>query len=189
VINGYLSFEAAWDDPEFPKSDVVLMDIDLPDKSGIEGLKLLKEKYPNMQVIMLTIHEDDENVFEALRWGAVGYLLKRQIKFDRDVENIIDIVEGGGAIMSPSIAQKVVKTFQPRVELNLPEEDRLSYREIEVLNHLAIGKTYEQIGFELSISINTVRYHIKKTYDKLHAHSKHEAVSKGINSNLIGPPR
>lgn len=155
--------------------DVVLMDIGLPGRNGIEGLKLVRQHDPGIFVIMLTVFEDNDNIFEAICHGASGYLLK-STSTDKIVEAIKDL-KSGGAPMTPSIARKVLYLFQKHT---VPQEDQfgLSQREKEILNLLTTGYSYKMIANQCFISVETVRSHIKKIYDKLQVHSATEAAYK-----------
>ncbi len=155
--------------------DVVLMDIDLPGRDGIQAVTSLHREFPTVEVLMLTVFDDDDRVFRALCAGASGYLLKQT-----PPEQIIDAIRsvyGGGAPMSPSIARKVIATFPSRVT-QAADLDQLTSREGQVLHYLAKGMSYKLVAAELSISIETVRTHIKRIYEKLHVHSVTEAVAK-----------
>lgn len=162
--------------PQYPP-DVVLMDIDLPKTTGIEGVKLLKESLPETDFIMLTIKEDDDSVFNSLAAGATGYLLK-DIPPVQLLQSIKEVVEGGSP-MSPMIARKVFGSFRKCVESPLSE------RETEVLKRLCNGENYRTIADALFVSGNTVRAHIKNIYKKLQVNTRAEAVSKAINEKLI----
>ncbi|MCB0730966.1 MAG: response regulator transcription factor [Ignavibacteriae bacterium] len=158
--------------------DVVLMDLGLPGKSGIEGIQILKRKLPNLDIIVLTIQEDDESVFESLRYGACGYLLKNTDpnKILTSIKEVLD----GGSPMSSAIARKVISSFHTN-----DHESPLSIRETEVLKKLCEGQNYKVIADSLFVSGNTVRMHIKNIYKKLHVHSRGEAVKKAIEDRLI----
>ncbi len=157
--------------------DIVLMDIDLPGMSGIEGVRVLKEKLPDLNIVMLTVHEDDEAVFDSLCAGAVGYLVKGlpPIQLLQAIKETFE----GGAPMSSAIARKVILSFQP----NLPSP--LSDREKEVLQMLCGGENYKTIAERLYISTNTVKAHIKNIYTKLNVNTRAEVVSKAIRQKLI----
>ncbi|MEP0546596.1 MAG: response regulator transcription factor [Rhodothermales bacterium] len=156
-------------------ADVMLMDIHLPLLSGVDGVPLLKERHPTLPVVMLTVYDDAERVFAALKAGATGYLLKRTPP-DQLLDALAD-VHRGGAPMSASIARKVVDSFHaPAPEA--PVEADLSPREREVLHYLAQGYRYKEIAEALFISPETVRSHLRKVYDKLHVRSRTEAVVK-----------
>jgi DNA-binding NarL/FixJ family response regulator len=158
-------------------SDVVLMDIDLPKMSGIEGVQILKEKFPKTDFIMLTIHEDNDSVFNSLCAGATGYLLKDTPPVD--LLNSVKEVYNGGSPMSPGIARRIIGSFHSNS--NSP----LSSRETEVLEKLCDGYNYKSIADVLFISGNTVRAHIKNIYKKLQVNSRAEAVKRAINDKLI----
>lgn len=155
--------------------DVVLMDIDLPGRDGIQAVQSLRREFPTVEVLMLTVFDDDDRVFRALCAGASGYLLK-QTPPD-DILDAIEQVYAGGAPMTPSIARKVIQTFPGRATASA-DLDQLTSRESQVLHYLAQGLSYKLVADELGISIETVRTHIKRIYEKLHVHSVTEAVSK-----------
>ena len=158
------------DDMEIHHPDVVLMDIHMPGVNGIEGLKLLKRSYPGIRVLMQTVFDDSELVFESIKNGANGYVLKKDSP-SRIVEAINDVFEGG-AVMNPGIAQKVLAFFTPR-----NTDSPLSEREIEVLRLLADGLSYKMAASRLGLSFHTINTHIKKIYDKLHVQSLGEAIA------------
>lgn len=164
------------------KPDVILMDIDMPGLSGIDAVSMLRDHFPVIKVLMLTVFDEDEKIFKAICNGACGYLLKRT-----DPAEMIQAIKeacDGGAPMSPSIALKVLHMFRKQ-QIVPAEETNLSMRELEVLNFLAKGLSYKMIATECHISIDTVRFHIKKIYEKLHVHSMTEAVSKAIRNKLV----
>jgi len=162
--------------PENP-ADVVLMDIDLPKISGIEGVRILKEKFPETDFIMLTIHEDDDSVFNSLCAGATGYLLKDTPP--AELLTSIKDVHDGGSPMSPEIARKITGSFRPKVK------SPLTTRETEVLNKLCDGDNYKSIADSLYISGHTVRAHIKSIYKKLQVNSRGGAVKKAMDDKLL----
>ena len=162
---------------EFQKSqpDIVLMDIGLPAINGIEGVRTVKSNFENIQVIMFTVFEDDEKIFEAIRSGASGYLLKKT-----PPEEILDAINElyeGGAPMSPSIARIVIQAFQVKPSSVL-EDHQLTSREKEILYALVDGLSYKKIAEKYFVSIHTVRSHISSIYEKLHVNSKSQAVAK-----------
>jgi DNA-binding NarL/FixJ family response regulator len=157
------------------KPDVLLMDINLPGMSGIECVRKLKAQMPRMQILMLTMYEDDEKVFQSLVAGASGYLVKRTSP--TDLLKAIEEVHGGASPMSGKIARTVVEHFR-KLQDDSPQEDFLSKREEEILNLLVKGYRYKEIADALGISFETVRSHLKNIYAKLHVHSRTEAVVK-----------
>ncbi|MEP7267106.1 MAG: response regulator transcription factor [Saprospiraceae bacterium] len=159
--------------------DVVLMDIDMPGMTGIEGVARLKKAYPHIEALMLTVFDDDERVFEAVCAGASGYLLKN-VKPTRILEALKEVTEGG-APMSPLIARKVLQLFPGKPAERDADVDKLSPREIEVIKTLARGFSYKMVADELKISMDTVRTHVKRIYTKLRVHNVVEAVSKVFN--------
>jgi DNA-binding NarL/FixJ family response regulator len=159
------------------RPSVILMDIELPGMSGIEGVKKIKEKFPKIDIIMLTIHEDPSLVFKALESGACGYLDKSASE-EKILESIKEI-HNGGAPMSYKIAKLVVSSFQRQ------SESILTDRENDVLNQLCKGQSYKEIAYTLFITVGTVRHHIKNIYYKLQVHSKSEAVAKALKERLV----
>jgi len=162
--------------------NVVLMDIDLPGIPGSEGVHLVRDRWPGCEVLMLTVYPDREKVFQSICNGAVGYLLKKT-PARRLLEAICEAA-AGGAPMSPEIARQVVTMFRaaPR---ELPVGEALTPQETQVLQLLADGYSYENVGSRMSISLNTVRTYIRNVYEKLHVHTKSEAVSQGLRRGLI----
>lgn len=162
--------------------DVMLLDIHLPGVSGTEGVKLFHSRFPAMQIVMLTIFDDNERVFESICNGACGYLLKKTPPV-RLLEAIREAHQGG-APMTPEIARQVIDLF--RRSAPPPQANHLlSPRELRVLALLAEGYGYTNIAAQLEITINTVRNHIRSIYQKLHVHSASEAVSKALRKRLI----
>jgi DNA-binding NarL/FixJ family response regulator len=159
--------------------DVVLMDINLPGLSGIECVRRLKALQPSVAVLMLTVYEESDSIFDSLRAGASGYLLKRSA--EKELLEAIAQVHQGGSPMSSLVARKVVQFFN-RIGDATPELQRLSPREKEILELLSRGAAYKEIGDRLSLSIHTVRMHIRGIYGKLQVHSRGEAVSKYLRS-------
>lgn len=154
--------------------DVILMDIDMPGMSGIEGVRALKPLFPNIEVIMNTVFDDDDRIFQALQAGATGYLLKKNSLLT--LLNSIRDVHNGGAPMSPSIARKVLQL--PFAKGNSKQENNLTERELLILNLLAKGYSYKLVAAEMILSIDTIRSYVKRIYEKLHVHSVTEAVHK-----------
>jgi len=169
-------------DVEVLKPDVILMDINMPEMDGIEGLKKLRTKNNDVKVLMLTVFDDNKNVFESIRNGANGYILKKTPP--AKLLEYINEAQTGGAPMTSSIATQVLKMFSAQNHTN-NEDFNLSEREKAVLQLLVNGYSYKLIAAELIIAIDTVRSHIKKIYDKLHVNSKSEAVAKAIKSKVV----
>lgn len=155
--------------------DIVLMDIDLPNISGIEGVRTIKSVFENIQILMFTVFEDDEKIFAAIRAGASGYLLKKTPS--AEIIEAVKELHDGGAPMSPSIARKVLQAFQS-VPYDSLKEYALTAREKEILFSLVDGLSYKKIGEKYFISLSTIRTHISSIYGKLHVHSKSQAVAK-----------
>ncbi|HWY30660.1 MAG TPA: response regulator transcription factor [Candidatus Acidoferrum sp.] len=174
-VSIYGSAETALQRLPADQPDVVLMDINMAGMNGIECARRLKALNPRIQILMLTVYDDTDQIFKALAAGATGYLLKRH-----DPEELLQAirdVQDGGSPMSNSIARKVVASFQ-KADLIGEKENQLSAREQAVLDCLARGLPYKQIGDELGISINTIRTHLRHIYEKLHVQSRTEAVAK-----------
>jgi DNA-binding NarL/FixJ family response regulator len=186
VIGAFGSCEEAFAHRSFADSEVVLMDIGLPGMSGIEGVRKLKETNSDASVIMCTVYEDDQKIFDALCAGAIGYLLK-EVSPQELIQAIRDAA-GGGSPMTPNIARKVITTFQRPPAENHPPEHTLTDREKEVLVLLAEGKSYATIAQQIFLSRDGVIARIRKIYEKLHAHSRGEAVAKGLARGIITPP-
>jgi len=165
--------------------DLILMDIEMPILNGIETTELVKQKYPHIKIIMLTVFDNDENIFNAIKSGADGYLLKDVNPKDLH-EGIIDTLNGGAA-MNPSIALKTLKLLrEPFMVKDYNEEAiKLTQREIDVLEQLSKGLSYNSIADNLIISVGTVRKHIENIYKKLQVHNKLEAVQKAKKNKLI----
>ncbi len=182
TVGSFGSMEEALAVLERAPPDIALSDIGLPGMSGIEGVRRLKASHPATHILMLTVHDDDTHIFEAICAGATGYLLK-DTPPARLVEAIRE-VHAGGAPMSPNIARRVVAMFQriapPR---NSPVD--LTPRELQVLRLLADGHSYKTAADALDVSLDTLRSHIRNIYDKLHVHSKSEAVLKAFKTGLL----
>ncbi|MCX6629071.1 MAG: response regulator transcription factor [Candidatus Solibacter sp.] len=167
-------------DGELP--DVLLMDIGLPGMSGIEGTRRIKKLHPGLTVLMLTVYDDDQRIFDALCAGASGYLLKKTPPA-RLLEGLKEAV-GSGAPMSPDVARRVVSLFR---QIRPPAEAdyRLTPHEIRILGLLVEGHNYKTAADELRVSINTIRFHMRSIYEKLQVHSKSEAVSKALRHRIV----
>ncbi len=174
-INTYASAEAAVHDLPRQKPDVALVDINLPGMNGIECVAKLKAQLPQLQILMLTRYEQSDMIFDSIRAGASGYLLKRTPA--ADLIQAVEQVHAGGAPMTMQIARKVITYFQ-HIQKSTAEVDKLTAREKEVLALLAKGRAYKQIAADLGISVNTLRVHLRAIYDKLHVHSRTEATVK-----------
>lgn len=162
------------------KPDIVIMDISLPGKSGIECIREIRNKVPKTQFMMFTVYENDEKVFEALKAGASGYLLKNT-GLVQMIEALKELYNGGSP-MSANIARKLVKMFHEE-EKSVQALEALSQRENEILQLLAKGLLYKEIADQLSISTGTVRQHIHKIYEKLHVQNRTEAINKAYGKN------
>jgi len=167
---------------KLPKADVVLMDIGLPGKSGIEGARFVKQKFPDTQVIMLTVFEDDRHIFEAIVAGANGYVLKKTPP--AKLLLAIEDAAAGGMPMTPMVARQVVEMFKKQIP---PEKENhsLTPRESEILSLLVDGMNYNMVAEKLFISLDTVRNHIRHIYEKLHVHSKSQAVAKALKQSIV----
>ena len=175
VLNAYSTAESALAGIPESRPDVVLMDINLPGMSGIECLRRLRAACPDVQVLMLTVYEESEPIFNSLLAGASGYLLKRT-PTPQIIESIRQ-VRAGGSPMTANVARRVVQYFN-RMGDQVSECEKLSPREREVLELLAHGDSYKQIAEKLEVGIETVRMNVKHLYTKLHVHSRGEAVAK-----------
>ena len=160
--------------------EIILMDIDMPGMSGIEAVQIVRKVNPGLPILMLTVFDDNLHVFDAIRAGASGYLLKKHIS-NRLFDSMEDVLTGG-APMSPTVARMVIASMQKPTPSN---PYQLTPREGEILTSLSQGNSYKLIASQLSISLDTVRTHIKKVYEKLHVHSQTEAVSKALQEKLV----
>ena len=181
-VGTYQSVEDALRSMPAEPPDVLLLDINLPGIPGSDGVKILKQKYPSVEVLMLTVYAEQDKVFESICNGASGYLLKKTPPA-RLLEAITEARQGG-APMSPEIARKVVALFQ---KTRPPEKTDLvlTPHEVRLLKFLAEGYSYQGTAEQLNLSINTIRSYIRSIYEKLHVHSKSEAVSKAFRTRLI----
>lgn len=162
--------------------DVVLTDIGLPGMSGLEGMRILKERYPELPIVALTVYDDDDDIFDALCAGASGYLLKNTPPV-RLLEGLRDVVSGG-APMSPEVARRVIHLFR---EFRPPERSpsQLTPQETELLKLIVDGHSYKTAATRLAISASTVSFHLQNIYSKLQVHSKSEAVAKALRNRLV----
>jgi DNA-binding NarL/FixJ family response regulator len=181
-IDAFASVEDALRRGFTGKPDVLLLDIHLPGMLGSEGAKIFREKFPEMQILMLTIYADQDKIFESICNGACGYLLKKTAPA-RLLEAIKEAHEGGSP-MTPEIARKVVTLFQKTAQPEHPEE-HLTPHEIRLLKVFAEGYSYQDAAEQFHVSIHTIRNYIRSIYEKLHVHSKSEAVSKALRYRLI----
>lgn len=169
------------------KPDVVLMDIHLPGESGITCTARLRANMPELQIIMLTVYNDTKMVFQALKAGACGYVLKRAD--EKDILDAIAEVRAGGAPMTSEIARMLVRSFMQPPAASLSEKEQLSSREMEILASLAEGLSNKEIGVRLDITSGTVRAHLMRIYDKLHVRCRTEAAVEYLRSNPIARPK
>jgi DNA-binding NarL/FixJ family response regulator len=162
--------------------DVALVDIGLPQMSGIDGIRVLKQSYPDLLLLMLTVYDDDKRIFDAMCAGATGYLLKKTPPA-RLLESLKEVT-AGGAPMSPEVARRVVALFR---EIRPPEEAsyHLTPHETRILKLLVEGYNYKTAAAELDVSVNTIRFHMRSIYGKLQVHSKSEAVAKSLRQHII----
>ena len=179
VVGSFESCEKAFDDTNFQRSDLVLLDINLPGMDGIEGLSHIRRTDPDKIVIMVTVHDDDEHIFAALKAGAIGYLMKK-VAPNELVEAVRDAYNGGSPI-TPNIARRVISTFHASQKL----DEELTERELNILRELAKGLSYAAIGKKIFLSVDGIRHHIRNIYRKLEVNSKSEAVAKGLKNRLI----
>jgi DNA-binding NarL/FixJ family response regulator len=165
------------------KPDLVILDIDMPHVDGLQGLYILKQNFPEVKAIMLTIFEENDKLFNAICLGAEGYLLKHT-KPEKIIESVFDTLDGGSP-MSPTIARKVLTVFK-ETGFSVPFEYHLSKKELETLTLLVNGNSYKMIAVAQDVSINTIRTHIKSIYIKLSVNSVSEAVAKAIREQIVG---
>jgi len=166
--------------------DLILMDIEMPKMNGIEATEIIKNKYPQIKIIMLTVFDNDENIFKSIKAGADGYFLK-EVNPKELKDGILETL-GGGAAMTPSIAMKTLKLLREPIvfeDCKPCDEVNLTPREIEVLEQLSKGLKYEAIAQNLFLSAGTIRKHVENIYTKLQVHNKLEAIQKAKNNKLI----
>jgi DNA-binding NarL/FixJ family response regulator len=182
LTGSYRSMEEAIPKIRGNVPDVLLSDIGLPGMNGIDGIRKLKEEFPGMTVLMITVYDDDERIFDALCAGATGYLLKRTSPA-KLLENIREAVSGG-APMSPEVAARVIRLFR---EVRPPEklDHDLTPHELRLLKLLVEGHNYTTAATELSVSYNTIKFHMRHIYEKLQVHSKSEAVAKALQNRIV----
>ncbi|MEQ1757231.1 MAG: response regulator transcription factor [Vicinamibacterales bacterium] len=182
AVGQYASVEAALAGLRSGEADVMLLDVHLPGISGPEGVLLFRERFPGTAVLMLTVYAGEDKVFESICNGAVGYLLKKTPP--AKLLEAIREAATGGAPMSPEVARKVVELFR-RMPVREPVEEPLTAQETRLLQLLADGHSYQAAASRLDISVNTVRSYVRTVYEKLHVHTKSEAVSKAIRRGMI----
>jgi DNA-binding NarL/FixJ family response regulator len=177
------SMEEALAAPHLPRLDVILLDLGLPGMSGIQGILLLRELYPQVSIVVLTVYADNERIFDALCAGAAGYLLKNT-PHSKLIEALRDAVSGG-APMSSEIARRVVELFR---RFRPPEKAQydLTPHELRLLKLLVEGYSYKSAAGELGVSVHTIGFHVQNIYGKLRVHSKSEAVARALRENLLG---
>lgn len=181
-IGKYSTMEEGLEGVHYNQPDVLLCDIGLPGKTGIEGIAILRERYPDLVMIVLTVYDDDRRIFDALCAGARGYLLKKTSPA-RLLESLRDAVHGGAPI-SPEIALKVVNLF--REFRPAPEPDcQLTPHEVRVLQLLVEGHNFKTAAAELGVTSHAISFHMRNIYMKLHVHSKSEAVAKALRQRLV----
>ena len=180
-VAAFASAEEALQTVKAANADVALVDINLPGMSGIQLVAELKNIHPRMHLLMMTVYEDSEQIFNSLQAGATGYLLKRARPAEI-VEAIKDIHRGGSP-MSPEIARKVVLFFHKR-RATVQKMEQLTRREVEILSKLAQGSLYKEIADSMNISLDTVRTHLQHIYNKLQVHSRTEAVLKFLGQDV-----
>ena len=182
VLAAYKNCDEVVEEVQAWRPDVILMDIDMPGTNGIEGLKRIRSMNSDVKILMLTVFDDNKNVFDAIKSGANGYILKKT-----PPSRLLEYIEeaaSGGAPMTSSIATQVLKMFSEHHKVS-GEDYNLSDREKQVLSLLVNGYSYKMIASEMIISIDTVRSHIKKIYEKLHVNSKSEAVAKAFKDKIV----
>ncbi len=182
VLAAFKNCDSIIDEVEAFNPDVILMDIDMPGVNGIEGLKRVRAVNADVKILMLTVFDDNKNVFEAISNGANGYILKKTPP--AKLLEYISEAQTGGAPMTASVATQVLKMFSS-MNNDKGEDYNLSEREKQVLQLLVEGYSYKMIAGEMYIAIDTVRSHIKKIYEKLHVNSKSEAVAKAFKDKLV----
>ncbi|HEX3229436.1 MAG TPA: response regulator transcription factor [Pyrinomonadaceae bacterium] len=181
-IGSYRSMEEALDKLKHHQPHLLLSDIGLPGMSGIEGVAILKERYPDLLILMLTVYDDDERIFDAMCAGASGYLLKKTPPA-RLLDSLREVASGG-APMSPEVAKRVVALFR---EIRPPEraDYELTPHETRLLKLLVQGHNYKTAATELGVTVHTVSFHLRSIYEKLQVHSKSEAVAKALQNRLV----
>jgi len=176
------SMEPALEALDREQPDAVLIDLGLPRMSGTEGIRALKARHPDLTIVVLTVYDDDERIFQALCSGACGYLLKKTPP-DRLMEGIRDAIAGGSPV-SPEVARRMIAIFRV-VHTPAQGGESLTPHEVRVLRLLVEGHNYKTAAAELKVSVNTVAFHMRRIYEKLHVHSKSEAVAKALRNRIV----
>jgi DNA-binding NarL/FixJ family response regulator len=181
-VGSFRSMEEALERIKFELPDVALVDIGLPGMSGVEGVRVLKQRYPALLMLMNTVYDDDERIFQALCAGASGYLLKKTPPL-KLLESLKEAI-AGGAPMSPEVARRVLSLFR---NVRPPERGdyQLTPHELRLLKLLVEGHSYKTAAAELGVSVKTISFHLQKIYEKLQVHSKSEAVAKAFRNGLV----
>lgn len=181
-VGSFRSMEEALETIKFNLPDVALVDIGLPGMSGVEGVRILKERFPNLLMLMNTVYDDDERIFQALCNGASGYLLKKTPPA-KLLESLQEAI-AGGAPMTPEVARHVLALFR---EIRPPEHEyyQLTPHELRLLKLLIEGHSYKTASAKLGVSVKTISFHLQKIYEKLQVHSKSEAVAKAFRNRLV----
>jgi len=182
-VGAYRDCSNVLKDIESSKPDVVLMDIDMPKVNGIEGVRIIRKKYPDLKILMQTVFEDDDKIFASICAGADGYILKKAQPHEL-MKAILEVLEGG-APMTPSIARQVMRLVSKQSNKIMDSDLHLTAREHEILSLLVQGLSYKMIGERCNISLSTVNSHIQNIYEKLHVSSGTEAVAKAISQNIV----
>ena len=177
------SMEEALASLDAASPDIALVDIGLPGISGIEGIRLMRERQPKLALLVLTVYEDEDRIFGALCAGACGYLLKGTPP-GRLMESLREAMNGG-APMSPQIARRVIEHFRTPRQAAPPSDYELTPHEVRILRLLVDGHHYQTAADELGVTVNTIRFHLRRIYEKLQVHSKAEAVSKALRERLV----
>jgi DNA-binding NarL/FixJ family response regulator len=181
-VGSFRSMEEALEKIKYNLPDVALLDIGLPGMSGVEGVRILKERHPKVLTLMNTVYDDDDRIFQALCAGAAGYLLKKTppVKLLESLQEAI----AGGAPMSPEVARRVLALFR---EIRPPahEDYQLTPHELRLLKLIVEGHSYKTAAAKLDVSVKTISFHLQKIYEKLQVHSKSEAVAKALRNRLI----
>jgi DNA-binding NarL/FixJ family response regulator len=181
-VGQYRSMEEALETFQHRPADLALVDIELPGMSGLDGIRILREQHPRMLLLMLTVYDDDERIFEALCAGACGYLLKKTPPA-RLIDSLREAIDGG-APMSPDVARRVIRIFR---DVRPPEKAdyNLTPHEVRLLKLMVEGNSYKSAAAILHVTPHTVSFHLRHIYEKLEVHSKSEAVAKALRSRLV----